>query len=146
MTARPAIGDAMIEKACDLWLESAEYRCILTSAAVANGEAILESRSARQATQKFAGLAADLGRMLTARGNHVHLIRPGLCSFPIKQYQWASPSLQIIERSARELCALIGGSKTLLPRPGCEAGELAWAEVAKALAFLPDNVILVAGA
>lgn len=133
----------MIEKACDLWIEPAEYRCILTSAAVAGGEAVLETPSARTAATRFAGLALDLGRLITARGNHVHVLRPGLCSFPIKQYQWAGPSLQIIERSARELAEIVGTAKTLLPRPGCGDGELKWEDVAKALAFLPDNVIIV---
>ena len=133
----------MIEKACNLWIEPADYRCILTSAAVANGEAVLESRSARVAGERFAGLAADLGRMLTARGNHVHLIRPGLCSFPIKQYQWSGPDLQLITRSARELAELVGAAKTLLPRPGCGDGELAWEDVSKAIAFLPDSVVAV---
>ncbi|MEW6199300.1 MAG: ADP-ribose-binding protein [Planctomycetota bacterium] len=133
----------MIEKACDLWIEPAEYRCILTSAAVANGEAVLETPSARIAATRFAGLALDLGRLITARGNHVHLLRPGLCSFPIKQYQWAGPSLQVIERSARELAEIVGTAKTLLPRPGCGDGELKWEDVAKALAFLPNNIIIV---
>jgi hypothetical protein len=133
----------MIEKTCDLWNEPAEYRCILTSAAVADGEAVLESRSAVSAARKFAGLAPDLGRLLTSRGNHVHLIRPGLCSFPIKQYQWSGPSLQVIERSARELAELVGEAKTLLPRPGCAPGELAWEDVQKAISFLPDNIVVV---
>jgi hypothetical protein len=133
----------MIEKACNLWIEPADFRCILTSAAVANGEAVLESRSARAAGERFAGLAADLGRMLTARGNHVHVIRPGLCSFPIKQYQWSGPDLNLITRSARELAELVGAAKTLLPRPGCGDGELAWEAVSKALAFLPDTIVAV---
>ena len=133
----------MIEKPCDLWIEPAEYRCIVTSAAVADGQAVLESRSARAAAGRFAGLATDLGRMLTARGNHVQVVRPGLCSFPVKQYQWSGPTLAIIERSAKELAAVVGTSKTLLPRPGCGEGELAWADVAKVLASLPDTVIVV---
>ncbi len=133
----------MLEKTCHLWLESAAYRCILTSGAVSNGEAVLETRAARAAAGKFAGLAEDLGRLLTARGNHVHLIRPGLLSFPIKQFQWSGPSLQIIERSAHELADIVKEAKTLLPRPGCEPNELKWEDVAKALAFLPDNIIVV---
>jgi hypothetical protein len=138
-----AVGGAMIEKTCNLWIESAEYRCILTSAALQGGEAVLDTPSARAAAARFAGVALDLGRLLTARGNHVHMIRPGLCSFPVKQFQWASPTLAIIERSAQELLQLVGNSKTLLPRPGCGEGELAWADVAKVLAFLPNNIIIV---
>ncbi len=133
----------MVEKTCNLWLESAEYRCILTSGALSAEEAVLETRSAREAAAKFSGLAGDLGRFITSRGNHAHLVRPGLCSFPTKQYQWSGPTLQIIERSAHELCELVGTAKTLLPRPGCAEGELKWEDVAKALAFLPDNIIVV---
>ncbi len=134
----------MIEKACNLWLERAEYRCILTSGAVGgDGEALLETRSAREAAAKYSGLGADLGRLIQARGNHVQLIRPGLCSFPIKQFQWSGPALPVILRSARELVELVGPAKTLLPRPGCGLGELAVADVVAALKFLPDNVVLV---
>lgn len=134
----------MIEKSCNLWLEPADYRCILTSAAVANGEAVLESPSARQAAERYTGLAGDLGRLLNARGNRVHEIRPGVCSFPTRQFRWSGPSLEIIERSARELVELVKDRKALLPRPGCDAGELEWAKVAEKLAFLPDNIIIVA--
>ncbi|MBK9118819.1 MAG: ADP-ribose-binding protein [Phycisphaerales bacterium] len=135
----------MIEKYCDLWLEKADYRCILTSAAVTNGEAALDSNSARQAAGRFAGISTDLARLLTSRGNHVHEIRPGLCSFPIKQYQWSGPTLPIIERSARELLALVGEKVTILPRPGCGPGELSWEDVKKALEFLPDTIIVCPG-
>jgi hypothetical protein len=135
----------MTEKNCDLWLERADYRCILTSAAVANGEAVLETSSSRQAAAKFAGISTDLARLLTSRGNHVHEIRPGLCSFPIKQYQWASPTLAIIERSAKELAALVGDKTTVLPRPGCAPGELNWEDVKKVLEFLPDNIVVCPG-
>lgn len=138
-----AAGVAMTEKTCNLWLESADFRCILTTGAVSGGEAVLESRSAKEAAVKFAGLASDLGRLLTSRGNHAHLVRPGLISFPIKQYQWSGPSAQIIERSARELMTLVGTAKTLLPRPGCDSGELAWESVKTALTFLPENIIIV---
>jgi hypothetical protein len=134
----------MIQKTCNLWLERADYRCILTSGAVGgDGEAALETRSAREAAGKFAGLGADLGRLLTARGNHVHLIRPGLCCFPVKQFQWSGPSLQIIQRSARELAELVKTAKTLLPRPGCGPGELPVPDVVAALSFLPDSIVLV---
>ena len=94
----------MVEKPCDLWLENAEYRCILTNGALTGeGEAILDTPSALQAATRYHGLASDLGRLIASRGNHVHLIRAGVVSFPARQYQWAKPSPQIIERSARAL-------------------------------------------
>ena len=134
----------MIEMACNLWLERADYRCILTTGVVTEeGLAVLESPLAKEAATRFAGLDLDLGRLITARGNHVHVIRQGLVSFPIQQFQWSGPNLQIIERSAQELSGLVGAAKTLLPRPGCGEGELSWEDVSQALASLPDNIVVV---
>ena len=134
----------MQEKTCNLWSESAEFRCIPTTAALSEeGEAVLESAVAKQAAKNFSGLALDLGRLIASRGNHCHVILAGLVSFPIQQYQWSGPNLQIIERSARELVGIVGDAKTLLPRPGCGPGELPWEEVAKVLASLPDNIFVI---
>jgi hypothetical protein len=132
----------MTEKSCHLWLEHTEFRCILTSGAVSGGAAVLETRSARDAAGKFAGIAEDLGSMILARGNHVQLVRPGVIAFPIKQYQLSGPTKQVIERSARELAELVKAAKTVLPKPGCGPGELNWEDVKAALASLPDTVIV----
>lgn len=134
----------MVEKSCNLWLEAAEFRCIPTIGALSgDGSAIMESPIEKQAVQRFAGIDSDLGRMIASLGNHVHVIRPGLVSFPIKQYQWSGPNLQIIQRSVQELIALVGAAKTLLPRPGCGPGELTWEQVSPLLASLPDNIIVI---
>jgi hypothetical protein len=134
----------MIEKVCNLWLEPAEFRCIPTSGAIGpDGSAMMDSPIAVEAAKRFAGIETDLGRLIAARGNHVHLIRPGLVSFPIKQFQWSAPALPVITRSAQELAALVGTAKTLLPRPGVGPGGLNWEDVAKALAALPDNIIVI---
>ena len=134
----------MIEKTCNLWLEPAQYRCIPTNGALTGeGEAVMDAGLAKEAADRFVGVEGDLGRLIASRGNHVHLVRPDLTSFPVQQYQWGGPSLQTIERSAKELCELVGEAKTLLPRPGCGAGELPWEQVAKALESLPDNIIVV---
>ncbi len=134
----------MKERTCNLWTEKADYRCIPTTGATdGEGAAVMDSGLAAQAARRFQGLAVDLGRLLTASGNHVHVIRPGLLSFPVQQYAWSGPSLQVIARSAKELVSIVGEAVTLLPRPGCEAGGLAWDEVSKVLADLPDNIIVV---
>jgi len=134
----------MKEKVCNLWIEPADYRCIPTSGALnSDGTAVMDSGVALEAAKKFAGIESDLGRLIASRGNHVHVIRPGVLAFPIKQFRWAMPSLPIIERSAQELAALVGTSKTLLPRPGCGPGELSWDDVLKVLSTLPDNVIVI---
>lgn len=134
----------MQEKTCNLWLERADYRCIPTTGALNDeGEAVMDSGVAKEAAQRFDGVAVDLGRLIASRGNHAHIIRPGLVSFPIQQYQWSGPNLQVIERSARELVELVGDAKTLLPRPGCGEGGLSWEEVSKVLASLPDNIWVI---
>jgi hypothetical protein len=133
----------MKEKVANLWTEPAEFRCILTSGAVADdGTAIIDSPITRTAASKFAGLDVDLGRLISSRGNHTHILRPGLISFPVKQYQWSGPKLDIITRSARELVQLVGSAVTLLPRPN-EGGVPEWEQVAQALDFLPENIIVI---
>lgn len=133
----------MVEKVCNLWVERADYRCIPTSGAVANGDAVMDFGLAAEAAKRLQGIETELGRLIAARGNHVHLVRPGIVSFPVKQFQWSKPALQIIERSVQELIQLVGSAKTLLPRPGCGPNELTWEEVSKALAALPDNIIVI---
>ena len=134
----------MIEKACNLWLEQADWRCILTTGATTpDGAAVMDSGLALEAAQRFHNIEGDLGRLLTSRGNHVHELRPGLLSFPIKQYQWSRMDLQIIARSGHELVEIVGEAKTLLPRPAGGAGDPPWEEVAQALSFFPDNIIVI---
>ena len=134
----------MQEKACNLWIEPADYRCIPTTGALTgDGAAIMDSGLALEAKQRFHDLDVDLGRLIASRGNHVHVIRPGLVSFPIKQYQWSGMSLEIVQRSARQLCDVVGDAKTLLPRPATAEDDVSWEEVAKVLSFLPDNVIII---
>ena len=134
----------MQEKVCNLWIEAADFRCIPTSGALqSDGTALMDSGLAKEATQRHSGVELDLGRLIASRGNHVHLIKPGLVSFPFKQFEWSAPSLDIIRRSARQLATIVGTAKTLLPRPGCGPNELSWESVREALSTLPDNVIVI---
>jgi hypothetical protein len=130
---------------CNLWLERADYRCVPTSGSVrGDGTAVMDYGIAQEAARRFVDLEADLGRLLASRGNHVHLLRPGLLSFPIKQYAWSGPDLRIIQRSAQELCSMVGNARTLLPKPTLgETGGASWAQVAETLAFLPENIMIV---
>ena len=134
----------MIEKVCNLWLESADWRCIPSlGATTPEGAAIMTAAVALEAAEQYHNIDVDLGRLLTSRGNHVHELRPGLVSFPIKQYEWSGLDLKIIGRSGRELAEIVGDAKTLLPRFNTAASDPPWEEIAKALAFLPDNVIAI---
>jgi hypothetical protein len=132
----------MLEKDCNIWIESADFRCIPTTGATTpDGTAIMDFGVAAESVKKFAGIDIDLGHLIKSRGNHVHQIRPGLLSFPMQQYAWSGPNLMIIERSAKQLATIVGTAKTLLPRPGCGPGQLNWEDVKKVLEFLPDNII-----
>lgn len=134
----------MIEKTGDLWLEPADWRCIPTIGATsADGVAIMESPAAREAAQKYSNLDVDLGQLLAARGNHVHELRPGLLSFPYKQFAWSGINLPILKRSVQELIPIVGSKKTLLPRPPLAPNDPPWETIAQALAALPDNVIVL---
>ncbi len=131
-----------MEKVCNLWLEPADYRCILSTGVLTpDGMAVMDSGIAKEAAQKFSGIEIDLGRALASRGNHVHEIRPGILNFPIQQFEWSGPDLNIIERSGHELVEFVGEAKALLPRPGGDA--LSWEDVANVLSFLPDNIVVV---
>ena len=134
----------MVKKVCNLWSEKAEWRCIPCTGALSDdGAAVMDSGVALEATQRYHHIEYDLGRLIASRGNHVHVIRPGVASFPIKQYAWAGLSLPTIERSARQLVALVGDARTLLPRPASSEADMPWENIAAALAFLPDNVIVI---
>ena len=64
----PTLDGLMIEKACNLWLESAQWRCVPTSGATTpSGEAIMDAGIALEAVQRYQRLHADLGRLLAAR-------------------------------------------------------------------------------
>lgn len=134
----------MIQKVCNLWLEPADYRCIPTSGAVdADGAAILDAPLALDAKERYCDLDIDLGRLLSARGNHVHELRPGVLSFPVKQFQWSRTSEEIVVRSAHEAQEIVGSSITLLPRPPGFEDDEQWQSLAMRLDFLPDNIIVV---
>ena len=147
-TATPGTADRqgrqMIEKTCNLWSERADFRCIPTTGATASdGSAVMDQGIALEAAQRYRGLEIDLGRLLTSRGNHVHQLRAGLLSFPIQQYVWSGPSLQVIRQSAEELCAIVGDALTLLPCPVDGKSSLTREQVTEALASLPDNIVLI---
>ena len=135
----------MIEKTCNFWLERADFRCIPTSGAVSpDGPAIMDLSLAKQAVEKFTNLDADLGLLLSSRGNHVHALRPDLLSFPVKQFLWSGLDLKIIKRSGHELQEIVGEAKTLLAFPATGAALPTREQFIESLSFLPGTVILVA--
>lgn len=125
----------MIEIFGDLWTVRAEARCITTNGVVnASGRAVMGRGCAREAAERFPGLALSFGRLLRLNGNHVLLLDTlpdgsMLFSFPVK-HRWSEDAdLKLIARSAHELVAMVelhGVMSTVLPRPGCGNGWLSW--------------------
>lgn len=111
---------------------------ITTSGSVArDGRAVLGRGCARQAAEWMPGMAARLGTLIAARGNHVHDLGAGLVSFPVEDSAWSPPDLTLIARSARELRTLAdlkGWKSVVVPRPGCGGGGLPWKLVRPLLA------------
>lgn len=139
----------------DLWTTPCDARCITTNGTVkANGRAVMGRGTAKQATQRYGGMALALGRLIEARGLHVEVVLDQrgaadgvpLVVFPVK-YSWDEPaSLTLIERSARELvtrAGIEGWQTVLLPRPGCGNGQRTWEEVAPILAPILDDRFVV---
>lgn len=152
----------MLEEQGDLWVLPADVRCITTNGDVrGDGQAVMGRGCAREAKDRFPGVATYLGLLLEQQGNHVHELMvsphlPGttiaetwdLVSFPVKHH-WREPAdLDLIVRSCRELMALADArpewKRILLPRPGCGNGQLDWeTQVRPAIFYLLDDRVVV---
>jgi len=125
----------MRELVGDLWqhYEAGAVIAITTHGAVSrSGVSSMQRGCARQARERFPGLAATLGGLVREKGNHVHLLAERLVSFPVENDPLCRPEMDLIERSCRELVALVdkcGWPQVIVPRPGCGSGGLSWTEV-----------------
>jgi hypothetical protein len=148
----------MREEFGDIW-EMAERLnsvvCITTNGALnSKRECVMGRGIAKQAKQRYPGIAKLLGGLIRTAGNRVHWIGRDaekgtwLYSFPTK-YHWSKPSsLELIEESAKQLKRYgeVHADLTFyLPRPGCSNGKLRWEDVKPVLESvgLPDNVVVV---
>ena len=132
--------------------------CITTNGHVKkNGRAVMGRGVALQALEHISEVDFTLGQLITRMGNHVHYIcrvrdftvgALYVFSFPVKRHWKGRASLQLIERSAVELCALVDtgkfGDRIHVPRPGCGAGGLDWEEVRPILEkYFDDRFVIV---
>lgn len=101
---------------------------------------------ARQARDRFDGLAWTLGQLILAKGNHVFDLGQRIVSFPVENSPFEVPDIRLIERSCRELLELTdykGWQQVVVPRPGCGGGGLLWPEIKPKLEKFFDERFLI---
>lgn len=131
----------------DLWKIKADYLGITTNGYVTKaGDAVMGRGVALQAKQRFPGIERRLGVAIKAGGNRLHLLEPGLFSFPVKHNWWERADLNLIHQSTselRELANRLPDRTFAIPLPGTGNGRLKPEEVWPLLQELPDNVTVV---
>ena len=144
----PATGSAYDRATGDLWRHYYEgYICITTNGCVkSNGECVMGRGVAFQATQRFPGIAREIGGLIRKGGNHVHVLdRWKLCTLPVKHHWKEEADTALIKDSISELetVADMLQCNFYLPRPGCGNGRLQWSDVRPFLTHLSDRFIVV---
>lgn len=132
----------------DLWDFYDKAIVVITTGGLVTmrSECAMPRGCARQARDRFPGLALRLGLLIQEKGNHVHDLGNGLVSFPVENSPYERPDLRLIERSCRELVSLTNLNRwpeVVVPRPGCGAGGLSWGEVRPILERHFDDRFLV---
>ena len=136
----------MVEASGDLWTYPADFRVITTNGSVRNdGHAVMGRGCARQAKDKFPGLARELGARLRSHGNRLHYWPAYLLfTFPVKHRWMEAADPELIRASTEEFAQQLLESATyVMPRPGCGNGQLSWGDVRPIVAALPDNVVVI---
>lgn len=138
----------MIEVNADIWTYPADYRCITTNGIVKkNGELVMGAGIALEAAKRFPELPARLGKNVSIFGNIPYIFHEWkIISFPTKNH-WKDPSsLELIEKSAKEILTfanILGIISISLTRPGCGLGKLDWADVKPVLDKYFDDRFIV---
>jgi len=142
----------MIEIYGNFWdVPNAFAHVITTNGTIrSDGRCVMGRGVALQATKKIPRIAKILGDLIKEKGNKVHYLGPfvdgyNMFSFPVKDNWWEPAKLELIERSCKELVALVPTArKIVMVRPGCGNGNLAW-QVVKPICelYLDDNFVIV---
>lgn len=107
-------------------------RCITTNGVIKkNGELVMGAGVAKAAALKYPRLPRILGDLVNSHGNNVFLVKQfAVASFPTKHHWVEKSSLELIERSCKQLLDISDDWEYIaLPRPGCSNGGLDWSEV-----------------
>ena len=130
-----------------MWDVPTEIRVITTNGFVKrNGECVMGAGCAKEANERFPGLALKLGRYIKQYGNRCFRLGDGLASFPVKHHWKEQADLELIKKSCGELMAMadkFSWNDVLLPRPGCGNGRLTWEEVKPVISELLDDRVTV---
>ena len=133
----------------DLWEQHRQGQvvAITTGGLIEKGGACAMPRGcARQAKDRFEGLAWTLGQQILMHGNHVFDLGRRILSFPVEESPFEVPDIRLIERSCRELVELTdykGWSQVIVPRPGCGGGGLEWHDLKPKLDAIFDERFLI---
>lgn len=140
----------MIEATGDLWDYHRQGKVVvITTGGLVDrqGRCSMPRGCARQARDRFPGLAEKLGELIRNHGNHVHDLGDRLVSFPVESSPYDCPDLRLIERSCQELKGLVNErnwAQVVVPRPGCGGGGLDWQDVRPRLArWLDERFLLI---
>lgn len=146
----------MISATGDLWTYGAPDARVITTNGFrkANGECVMGRGCAREARDKYPGLAARLGERIRITGNHAYVFDVDepwhLVTFPVKPVTGAKgepgfsamADLEIIEASAWRLLMMtesFGWQEIVMPRPGAGNGGLIWRDVKRVLEPILDD-------
>ncbi len=118
--------------------DAGDWICITTNSYVkTNGELTMGRGIARDAINRFFGIAYGLGQAVKKHGN-IPLVNTKyrLITLPTKVHWSEDANLELIEESLKTLIQMVtklGLQKIYLPRPGCGNGNLDWELVVKPL-------------
>lgn len=141
----------MIELKGDIWSVDTKWVCIPTNGCLdKRGNAVMGAGLAAQAAKMNPRMKRPLGNLISNFGNNVYLfytdhkLGKKIVSFPTKDHWKDNSSLELIEKSAKQLFVLqrerAPRTKVAIPRVGCGLGGLKWEDVKPVLEKeLPGN-------
>lgn len=135
----------------NLWTHPADVIVITTNGFVkANGQCVMGRGCAREARDRFPGIASKLGSLIKLHGNRAmrlwHYTNSQrdvwVVSMPTKHVWVDKSDPALIKTSARQLVEMadkFGWQSVVMPRPGCGNGGLNWADIEPLLADVLDD-------
>lgn len=117
----------------DIWEEASKrdaYVVVPTNGFIKNnGCAVMGRGLAKQASDRYPGLAYSLGDKIRDSGNKVHVFPEiKVITFPVKYNWWENANVDLIDESAVSLkyFMLSHSDNILIPHVGCGNGRLIW--------------------